>query len=192
MGATHSSKKRYHYIQSNPCRNENRKIIIRNDSLIDNAGQETISCKIKTTFIKKDLHYIVLENHCSYSDTLSYKRIRKNIIQWNFYNGVNFYTTSISKKYKKVNEKCDDEEKKTTAIATYKKDIFLYNFLKKRINAKNIVSQKSKNIIESIIGNYTMMEDYGTEQFYKRESSKISNYKITLEKIKFGISVLKN
>ncbi|MCU7618776.1 hypothetical protein NZ698_16395 [Chryseobacterium sp. PBS4-4] len=58
------------------------------------------------------------------------------------------------------------------------------NFLKEKINAKNIVSQKSKNIIESVIGNYTMMEDYGTEKFYKRESSKISNYNITLEQNK--------
>lgn len=169
----------------NPCRSENRKIIIRNDSLIDHTGQEIISCKIKSTFSQKNLLYIILENNCSYSDTLSYKRISKNIIQWNLYNGVKFYATSIRKKYKKVNEKCDNKEgKQTDEVASDKKDIILYRVLKEGVNAQNIVSQQTKTLIESIIGEYTTMEDYGTDQFYKRESSKINNYKITHENIK--------
>lgn len=168
----------------NPCLSENRKIIIKNDNLIDYTGQETISCKINSFFSKKGWQYIILEKHCSYSDTIAYKEINNNILQWKLYNNVSFYSTSSSsrKNYRVVNEKCNDD--KATVPIQEKKDIFLYNFIKEGITPQNILSSKSKTIIESIIGNYTTMDDYGSDQFYEREVSKLKNYNITEEQMK--------
>ncbi len=165
----------------NPCHSENRRIIIRNDSLIDFTGQEKIACKIRLQFDKKEWKYIVLEENCSYSDTISFKLHNNNIIQWKMYNDIDFYATSKEyiKRYKIVNENCEGENV-TTAI-NINKNILFSSFLQQRITAKNIVSSQSKNIIESTISKYTTMDDYGSDEFYNRESKNFHDDKISSE-----------
>lgn len=95
----------------NPCYAENRKIIIKDNILVDHNGQEIISCKINSYFEKEGWKYIVLEKKCSYSDTIRY-RSKNNIVEWELYNDVKFYSilSKFNKKFKNLDEVCDNEE----------------------------------------------------------------------------------
>lgn len=134
-----------------PCLDENRKMIIRNDSLIDFTGQEIIACKIKTNFERNDWIYIVLEENCSYSDTIAFKNYKNNLVGRKLYNNLLFFTTKkeFAKNYKTFSEKCADED--ISAEKTINTHLFLSSFIKDGITSKNIISAKSKNIIESTV-----------------------------------------
>lgn len=90
-----------------PCDTDNRSIIYTEDSIIDNTGQECLRCKIIKEVLKKgNRTCIFLEKGCSYSDTISYERIKDNLVHWYLYNGVNFLSTNKSEKYKIIEQPC--------------------------------------------------------------------------------------
>lgn len=158
----------------NPCNNENRKIIIQNDSLLDFTGQEKIACKIIKEFKKGDWNYIVLDKNCYYSDTISYKIQTTNLVEWKLYNNISFLSVSSKRKqkYKIVDEKCNDHNE--IAPKNEYNNLLLHAFTKK-ITPTNINQENTSDKISTLINHYSNQADFGTYKFYDRESKKFTN-----------------
>lgn len=62
-------------------------------------------------------------------------------------------------------------------ISPYNKYLYilLYDYLRNGINSKDVLSEKTKLTIESIIGNYSYQEDFFQPSFFERESKIIDN-----------------
>lgn len=98
------------YVIYEPCESGNRFINYQKGKLDDFAGQEMISCQIKSSYFKDGKYFINLEPRCSYSDSISYEVKDENTLIWHLYNSLSFVTTNQPDKFDKIYELCEEKQ----------------------------------------------------------------------------------